>query len=423
MLDILKLYVFSLLLLLSCVSPAYAASAKLVTLKNGRIYASYDVTGDGIKDKLIYHAQKGTVTVNGKSQKLFAAVSNPDKVRVFYYSDGKRDEYILIEYAKSTAIKTCSGFRYSNGRFRKACEPMGGFSSCRIGRLSGSNLILYTSPSSGAATKSFTGIPGKPFEFEETYRIDSSRHIVERASNFGKIRNAKSYYYAAKKILTTSTKGSVINNNGPKLTYGAKVTLGRVRFNYTGTDASKGSRTFEMTFDGKTGWFKENAAAQFVKNDPWAGETVDILKMDMPFSDFMEMIGCEKQVHTVDEFNFKYSTWSGNGIYYNPESLDFENGTTRLYISNSGNKHVSCGGVKIGMDIDEAERIYKEYIFDAVPPSESFNRSFSRTDENNICRLRFLNYYDIDELYYYVLELTVKNNKVSAYVYDEYGYY
>ncbi len=367
-------YVFKILLVAAAVfflcfsgAVSVSAAAKLVLLKNEKTYTSYDLTGNGKKDKLRYSAKLGRIYVNGKAQKLFAGVSDPGRVRVFYYSLNRSNTFILVEYAKSTATKISNGYRYSGGKFKKACEPMGAYTSCRIGRLSGNNLILYTSPSSGAATLSFTGISGKPFEYEETYKINTTKHTVVRASNYAKIRSAKSYYFITNKSIKLSSSGKTLNTSGPTLEYGQKVSLGRVFFSYSGNDAKSGTKIYELKFGGKTGWMKETSGRKFSKNDPFAGKRFDFFKdvvaaeffhntsPDTAFDNFMKKTGATKHYFSEDD---SYE-WTGNNFVVERISDVEEGMETRFALNNKGNKLISCAGIEIGMTADEAARIYE----------------------------------------------------------------
>lgn len=389
-------YVFKILLVAAAVfflcfsgAVSVSAAAKLVLLKNEKTYTSYDVTGNGKKDKLRYSAKLGRIYVNGKAQKLFAGVTDPGRVRVFYYSLNRSNTFILVEYAKSTATKISNGYRYSGGKFKKACEPMGAYTSCRIGRLSGNNLILYTSPSSGAATLSFTGISGKPFEYEETYKINTTKHTVVRASNYAKIRSAKSYYFITNKSIKLSSSGKTLNTSGPTLEYGQKVSLGRVFFSYTGNDAKSGTKIYELKFGGKIGWMKETSGRKFSKNDPFAGKRFDFFNdvvaeffrdtsSHTAFNNFVKKTGATK--HYFSE-NDSYE-WRGNNFVVN-RNCDVEEGMeTRFYLNNTGNKLISCAGIEIGMTADEAARIYEATLRKCYASSD-YKQTFSkRTYEN-----------------------------------------
>ena len=401
-------YLFKLLLVAAAVfflcfsgAVSVSAAAKLVLLKNEKTYTSYDVTGNGKKDKLRYSAKLGRIYVNGKAQKLFAGVTDPGRVRVFYYSLNRSNTFILVEYAKSTATKISNGYRYSGGKFKKACEPMGAYTSCRIGRLSGNNLILYTSPSSGAATLSFTGISGKPFEYEETYKINTTKHTVVRASNYAKLRSAKSYYFITKKSIKLSSSGKTLNTSGPTLEYGQKVSLGRVFFSYTGVDAKSGTKIYELKFGGKTGWMKETSGRKFSKNDPVAGKRFDFFKdvvaaeffhntsPNTAFENFVKKTGATKHYNNIDYVQGAFE-WKGENFVAQNEG-DFDECSSTLYtLNNKGNMQISCAGIEIGMKTDEAARIYEATLRKCYSSSD-IKQTFSKnTYENN--QVIYLNY-------------------------------
>ncbi len=413
------------------------AAARLVLLKNEKTYTSYDVTGNGAKDKVRYSAKLGRIYVNGKAQKLFTGVSDPARVRVFYYSLNRSNTFILVEYAKSAAVKISSGYRYSGGRFKKACEPMGAYTSCRIGRLSGNNLILYTSPSSGAATLSFTGISGKPFEYEETYKINTTKHTVVRASNYAKLRSAKSYYYATNKNIKLSTSAKTLNTSGPTLEYGQKVSLGRVFFSYTGSDAKSGTKIYELKFAGKTGWMKETSGRKFVKTDPLASKRSDFYK-DVAEADFFRSISVSAGLNRfIARTEAKEDPDAGEGIgevykgtnftvtYYS----DFFDPTEqkKFELENTGNKLVTCAGAAIGMTADEAAKAY-EATLRKRHAEAGVKHSFSKDTLSDGVVLRFctgeITWDEEGECYEgSVLEdeltLKIKNGVVSSYVYKQ----
>lgn len=439
----LLLVILSVLCLFFSGAVTVSAAAKLVPLKNGMTYTAYDVTADGVKDKLSYNAKTGKVSVNGKSQKLFAGVKDASRVRVFYYSLNKNNTFILVEYAKSKTVKSVSGFRYSGGRFKKASEPMGAYNSCSIGKLSGNNLVLYTGPSSGAVTLSFTGIAGKPFEYMETYKINTTKHMIVRGSNYGKIRSSKSYYYATNKMIRLSTSGKTFNTAGPVLEYGTKVTLKRVYFSYSGVDASKGSKIYELSFDGKTGWMKEAKARQFLKADPLASKRTDFFKevVEAPlygkksvnegFEDFVKKTGAQKSDEDLDDVAHVY-TGSHFTVYryygaYDPiEEKNFG-------LINSGNKLISCAGVTIGMTESEAVKTYesvlRELHKDDMEPINLVNFEKTKID-SGVCltfSTGFLEVYEyeryIGSITYDEIKLTIKDGRVTAYEYEQFTDY
>ena len=417
--------------------PVSAAAAKLVLLKNGKTYTSYDVTGDGKKDKLSYNAAKGTVSVNGKSQKLFTGVSPASKVRVFYYSINRSNTFILTEYAKSSVCKVSNGYRYSGGRFKKACEPMGAFNSCRIGRLSGTNLILYTSPTSGAALKGFSNVSGKPFEYEETYKVNTTKHMIVRASNYGKLRAARTYYSGTNKTVKLSTKPKPVNTAGPALAYGQKVSLGRVFFDYTGTDAKTGHKVYEIKFDGKTGWLKDTSGVQLVKNDPLASKKQDFYKDALYASGYSSLFKAveafaKKAGGSVSDDWEMLTRWKGSGFTCTCYSRTYGPADDRVAeFKNTGNKLLSCCGVSIGMTADEAAKAF-EKTARQCNKAETAPLSFERENDGSTVHLHFYigeivpaddenpSYGFYTEDY---LQLTLSGGKVSGYEFEEVIYY
>ena len=402
-----------------------SASAKLVLLKNKKTTTSYDVTGDGKKDKLSYNAEKGTVIVNGKSQKLFSGVKTASKVRVFYYAVNTNNEFILVEYAKSNAIKTSSGFRYTGGRFKKASEPMGGFNSCRIGKLSGNNLILYTSPSSGAATISFTSVSGKPFEYEETYKVNTTKHMIVRASNYGKIRSVKYFYFNQRESRYTSTIPSPLNRIGPRLQPGQKVKLGRVYFRYSGTDASKGSKVYEMIFSGNKGWVPEGRSVNLVINNPVKPQDFfkdvvyrriyhpgdgDSHEAFLSFGN--NLLGRSSGEHEFNGPNFKI-TETGDEDPFRPLDLPFEDYRQIYKLENTGNQAVLCAGVEIGMTERAAKASYLKEIAQVYPEGVYSVEEYYSVGGKKVF------YASFGEEYVHVncIELELKNNSIVSYEY------
>jgi len=421
--------------------PVSAAAAKLVLLKNGKTYTSYDVTGDGKKDKLSYNAAKGTVSVNGKSQKLFAGVTPASKIRVFYYSLNSSNTFILTEYAKSSVCKVSNGYRYSGGRFKKASEPMGAFNSCRIGRLSGTNLILYTSPTSGAALKGFSNVSGKPFEYEETYRVNTTKHMIVRASNYGKLRSAKTFYNGTNKTVKLSKKSKPIDTAGPALTYGQKFSLGRVYFDYTGIDARTGHKVYEIKFEGKTGWLKDTSGVQFVKMDPVADERQDFYKDVLYWTRYTPgsfsgvsaaMKAFMKKAGASSTEKYDGTLWKGSGF----EALEYSDGWLggiedhQFEFKNTGNKLLSCGGVSIGMTADEAAKAFEKVGKLCNPGSAEEPVRFQRINDGSEVEMHIY-VGEITEEEYSIygscrddcLELKLTGGRVSSYEFERVVYY
>ena len=121
------------------------AAANGVILKANRTYAAYDVTGDGMKDKIRIRAANQTddeaytsltVSVNGKTAcrlkntRFYNVIAN-----IYTLKNGQPFLYLYAP-ADNGDGPVCALLKYTNGKFRKALdftEIMAGYGNHRIG--------------------------------------------------------------------------------------------------------------------------------------------------------------------------------------------------------------------------------------------------------------------------------------------------
>lgn len=423
---------FACLLWGSACAASAASGPKLVLLKDAKTYSSYDLNGDGKKDKLVYKSSKGTVTFNGKSQKLFTPVSTSSRVRLFYYYYDKNNVFLIVEFAKANGVKVSKAYRRVGTRFKLASEPIGAFDSCRVGKADGNILVFYTSPASGAATLSWTKVSGKPFEYEERYRVNTTTHMIVRASNYGQIHAAKYFYYNSKANRTLSTNSKSINTRGPVLKYGQKVKLERVYFVYTGTDAKTGSKIYELSFAGNKGWIKEQRSVQFVKNNPL---TVQDFYKDVVHSEFFhpgEFTGREAILSFISKAGGSSNGDNGLSYFFTgpdftvSEAMDQDSdpsvaeGSREYYqFVNTGNSYLKCAGVAIGMTAEAAWTAFHETVLSCS--SDRYPEFTSYEMDDGSVYMASSNGVGVGFTEDFVL--TMENGKVSAFTFSVNGYY
>ena len=241
-------------------STAVYSAPKLVKLTAGKQYTAYDFTRNKKKDKFKYTIA-GKVTLNGKSFKITA-----NSCTMYYYSYNTANTFLLVD-SKNSVGNTIKIYRYASGKFVSAGEPVGGFNYAKPEKVSGDLIYFTTGPAKAASTLSFKKNTGGMFRYQETYYVNVKKHLIARKSNYGQITAAKYYYYSGPTVKLSSS-AKTYNQDGGKLTYGQKVRLHRVYFQYTGIDASKGTKIYEIEFNGKKRWIKENAKVTFVSRKP-----------------------------------------------------------------------------------------------------------------------------------------------------------
>ena len=247
------------LMILVIPTTARAASASLVTLKNGKTYSSYDITRDGKKDKIKiiqtrwYRAPYSTerqVYVNGKYGFTVCGIKG---CPIYLFRSGSKS-VIVSEYICGDNGRFFFTYPYSGGKFRKKeIGPNTLFYT--TAKRSGSYLQLISRPKHSGWMLSFHNYMEVPFKVIDTYKI--SNGLLVKTSTYASI-TGKTSYYAKSTFSTGKTPASVARKNGPKVKAGKKVIL--KNFYYRKSDRSY---YYKISVGGKTGWFKDSEAIQF----------------------------------------------------------------------------------------------------------------------------------------------------------------
>lgn len=231
-------------------------------------------------------------------------------------------------------------FRYFGGKFRVASEPLRSFKY----------------------VKSF-----KQLEYTELFKVNKNHKIV-RSSKYASFVKQKDYTYGSRKHFRLSTSATKWNSKGPQLKYGQKVRLCRVYFSYKGTDAYTGKRIYEVSVNGKKGWFKESSDALFVDYGLSSSDTIDIYdavfsdERSMSISEFADKIGAAlKQEETKDEEEDDWGSFvitektsiDVSGFHYeDTDTAEYDGSYGGITVENTGNGQISFAGVAIGMSVD-----------------------------------------------------------------------
>ena len=242
--------------------PVRAEAASFAALTAGKIYKGYDLTGDKKKDTFKY-VKNGTVTLNGKSQKLGSGTAN----KAYYYFYNAANTFIVVN-SKTSSGNTVKIWHYEGGKFKLASEPIGGYRKADLKGVKGNEIFFTTGPEKAADTVSFKKVTGSLFTFTERYALDSKAHRFKRKSRHAKITKPKFYYSGTKTAYRLSTSPSSINKKGPLVSYRDKVKVLYVYFKYSGNDAKKGSKVYQLKVGSKAGWLTEDKARVFLSEMP-----------------------------------------------------------------------------------------------------------------------------------------------------------
>ena len=366
----------------------------------GFYITDYDFDGDGIKDNFRLE-MPNIVDLNGKKQEI---ISKGSIERGYYYKYNANNVFLILEV--STPNSEYAAYRYVNGKFVLASEPIGAFGNTTEVKAKGNYLEFTTGPKLLTDTSSFVHF-SRLFSFTERYYVNTKKHKIVRKSNYGTItEDPIPCYYAGKKTITLSSSGKSINKKGPKLKYGQKVKLTRVYFSYLGDDASLGKKIYEVSVGSKKGWFKDSTSNKFVTYNP-KKPIPDVFDL----SQIVKMTELEKDSLFYSIFAKKNSGRSGKYLTYKIYTFDkikyydyqdkCKNPHTKplFRFENSGSKKFSFFGVVSGMEIEEADKLLKQKDFENI----------KKTIDNNLYTYEF-GYYN----YHYELKLELNNEMITT---------
>lgn len=181
------------------------AAANGVQLKANRTYVAYDITGDGMKDKIRIRAANQTddeayssltVSVNGKTAYRLKNTRFYNVIANIYTLKNGQPFLYLYAPADNGDGPVCALLKYTNGKFRKILdftEIMAGYGDHRIGEvtnLNGNKIVItesIVSYSLGINAINFTYeyvngkfVPTSRYgSYKEIYSADgSSRHFT-----------------------------------------------------------------------------------------------------------------------------------------------------------------------------------------------------------------------------------------------------
>jgi len=401
-----------------------SAAAVLKELDNDKPYSIYDFTGDGKADQFLIDMPARKIRLNGKSWSIPAALAKYGSPNFYYYKINAKNIFLMVDYDASASFTkhAATGYRWNGSKFVTACEPAGSTDDVEIsGKLDGSNLLVNSSlksTASGASCFMYSDVSS--IGLIEKYYVNTTKNKVCRKSNYASLTTKHVFYYASKKTLKTSTSPKTINTKGQELKFGQKVQLTRIYLSYTGEDARKGTRVYELLFNGKKSWLKESSGLKFVSYNPKSAAVPDVYtgvinkkqsnKYMEPIYQFANRIGAAATKDTDGVITCKGSGYSL--IKYNDLRYTDQDEYRTFRFVNTGSKKVCCAGVKIGMTVNEAQKAFQEApqsgaVTKSVKNGKTYLSAYYLSDEFGV----------IGEsgFCYDTFTLALKNGKISSY--------
>lgn len=249
---------FSSLFLLSSIGEA--KESKLISLKVGKTYSSYDVTSDGKKDRIKIKQTK--TYMDDMETEYRIRINNTDTViatgykgvDVMIYSYGKKST-LIYESIAGTAASSVMLLNYSGGKFRKkeVFWP-GGWSSYSV---AGNNsLIIKSYPKGAWWCKSLEKLKDNsfvPFEVESRYVFKGYKLV--KKTGFKNVSGTQKYK-VKKNIKTGKTLKTATKKNGFSLKRNSVFILKQVVYR-------KNTYYYKIKYKNKTGWIKDSYSNRF----------------------------------------------------------------------------------------------------------------------------------------------------------------
>jgi hypothetical protein len=241
-------------------TPVQAATASFVTLKDGKTYTKYDVTGDGKKDTVSFKSEmKNVFTFRAYVNKKCALTVELDDYPYYYTTiklitlkNGKK--YLYLHLAGDDDDGPYDLYTYKNGKFKKEVNliknvPNGYMPTPEISKVSGNKIYFkttYCTDVVGGMRYNFTyqyksgklKLTSNTFKVTG-YGISSKGGIAKKAGTFSLAKSVKLY---SKKTL----KGKTFT-----LSKGTKVKVTKIYI------TSKTVSYYVKASNGKSGWLKD----------------------------------------------------------------------------------------------------------------------------------------------------------------------
>lgn len=232
---------------------AEAATAGMTTLKPNKTYTSYDITGDGKKDKINitlgkmqYGARTSlTVSVNGKKT-TFKEYYYDAQIKLITLKNGKR--YLWINGISDNDDDPFQAlYKYSGGKMKKALdfsskiEKFGNHTRTTVTKVSGNKVYVrqyLMSAPLGGVTFNYT-YEYKKGSFVRTSNTADIKNVAGLKNGYGTLKKAQSLYTSS----SCTKKSKTISKN-------TKVKPLKIYMN--GTSIS----VYVKTKSGSSGWLK-----------------------------------------------------------------------------------------------------------------------------------------------------------------------
>lgn len=258
---------FILIVLLSV--PAYASTTK--TLKQGKTYKSLDFNGDGKKDSFKYkydgrygaNSGKATITLNGRSQKIFAARG----LAVNYYKYSRKQIYLFI-YTHQYGGGTMMVYRYKGNKLVKVNRSLAQMASPSFHHASGKYVYLEESPYHQNQIASLKEAEigseyGYITSFLVKYKLNTKKRKISLASRYADTLKPYPLIFAGT-TFTTSSSPTSINSRGLVLHNGDYVELVQAYFKKTSGSYPHYKLYLKVRSNNQSGWFESSTSVPFV---------------------------------------------------------------------------------------------------------------------------------------------------------------
>ncbi len=236
-----SMFIFAILLVFGVMSIPAKAATNIVKLKEGKTYTSYDMTGNGKKNKFKYVKPEGSflasLYLDGKKK------ASVDMARggVIYRCQASKNNIFLMVTMGQFGANDCQAYVYKDGKFQSVYKSFQRFGFDYNEPASISSTTLYIKTTVGKHDRLFDPASKAP-SCKVKYKISNKK--INLASHYAAISGT----YTATKSFKTSDVSTRNNTKGVSVKKGAKVTLKQVYF------PTGGEAKIKIAVGSKTGW-------------------------------------------------------------------------------------------------------------------------------------------------------------------------
>ena len=239
----------SIMIIMALPLTTQAATKKVIPLKSGKTYTSYDFTGNGKKDRFKYVTYRknggeyAKVYINGKRRStlnlLRGGARSPHGDGLYLCRVSRKNVFLVTECGQFGA-SACLCYAYKNGRFRNVAT-VSGFDYNTPSKVSGST--LYFKSTAGKHSWLFANNRGPSCYM----KYKASNKKLKLTSRYAKLSGT----YTATMSFRTSSKATSMNGRGVMVRRGNRVKLKSVYF------SPSGGSMIKVSVNGKTGWIPD----------------------------------------------------------------------------------------------------------------------------------------------------------------------